>query len=193
MKAVGDEYYVQANIDTGPFSLGAVLLGAEKFLLDIMTEDEGLIEAFLDFCTEVVIAYGKAMIETGVHGIQFGDATASLMGPEHFEKFALPWEKKAVDELTGKECDIWIHICGKTDQFLHMLKELDFHGFEVDAKVPMTTARELLGERLPSRETSIHLFAPRTPEAVYNATQEMIRSGDFKQGWWFLRAAVCPG
>lgn len=189
VEAVGDEYYIQANIDTGPFSLGAVLLGAEKFLLDIMTEDKGLIDEFLDFCTEVVIAYGKAMIETGVHGIQFGDATASLMGPEHFGKFALPWEKKAVDELTGRECDIWIHICGKTDQFLHMLKELDFHGFEVDAKVPMTTARELLGEKIAIKGNLDTTFLLReTPEAVYSATQEIIRSGNFKTG-----VVVSPG
>jgi uroporphyrinogen decarboxylase len=79
---VGDRYYIQANIDTGPFSLAAVLRGTQEFLLDVMTEPETLVHEYLNFCSEVVAAYGKAMIATGVHGIQFGDATTSLLGPE---------------------------------------------------------------------------------------------------------------
>jgi uroporphyrinogen decarboxylase len=70
-----------------------------------------------------------------------------------------------------------------------MLKELDFHGFEVDAKVPMTTARELLGEKIAIKGNLDTTFLLReTPEAVYSATQEMIRSGNFKTG-----VVVSPG
>lgn len=183
VKAVGDKYYIQANIDTGPFSLGGVLLGAEKFLLAIMTEEEPLVRDFLEFCTQVVAAYGKAMIETGVHGIQFGDSTASLLGPAHFERYALPWEKKAVESLNGKQCDIWIHICGKTDQFLHLLKTMDFQGFEVDAKVPMTLARKLLGKNIALKGNLDTAFLLKeNPRTVYGATQEIIRSGGFDTG-----------
>jgi uroporphyrinogen-III decarboxylase len=55
--------------------------------------------AFLCFCTDVVEAYGKAMIATGVHGIQYGDSTASLVGPELYQKFVLPNQKKSIDAL----------------------------------------------------------------------------------------------
>jgi uroporphyrinogen decarboxylase len=180
---VGDRYYIQANIDTGPFSLGAVLLGVEKFLLTIMTEDEKKIHAFLEFCTDVVIAYGKAMIDTGVHGIQFGDSTASLVGEEHFRKFALPYEERAVKALIGKDCDIWIHICGKTDQFLGDLRQLPFQGFEVDAKVPMTVARNLLGEKIAIKGNLDTTFLlQESPQAVYDATLDILKSGEFKTG-----------
>lgn len=183
VSAVGDTYYIQANIDTGPFSLGGVLLGAEKFLLSIMTEDETLVSEYLEFCTRVVVAYGKAMINTGVHGIQFGDSTASLLGPEHFKHFALPWEIKAVDGLIGNNCDIWIHICGKTDQFLHLFKTTNFQGFEVDATVPMPLARRLLGEKIAIKGNLDTTFLLReTPETVYKATQDIIRGSGFKTG-----------
>ncbi len=66
MAAVGRDFYIQANIDTGPFSLGAVLRGTQDFLMDLSTESESDLRDFLGFCTEVVIAYGKAMIATGV-------------------------------------------------------------------------------------------------------------------------------
>ena len=119
---VGDKYYIQANIDTGPFSMAGILRGVENFLIDLTTVNEQDIHDFLGFCTEVVIAYGKAMIETGVHGIQYGDSIASLVGPEAYKKFVFPYQEKSINMLSGKGCDLWIHICGKTDHLLHFLR-----------------------------------------------------------------------
>ena len=148
MAAAGRDFYIQANIDTGPFSLAAVLRGTQDFLVDLSTENEGDLRDFLGFCTEVVIAYGKAMIDTGVHGIQFGDATASLVSPDAYRAFVLPYQERAVDALKDRDCDLWIHICGKTDHLLHFLRGMPIQGFEVDAKVDMGRARELLGDRI---------------------------------------------
>jgi uroporphyrinogen decarboxylase len=193
VQAVGNDCYIQANIDTGPFSLAAVLLGAERFLIEIMTADREQVREFLQFCTEVVTAYGKAMIDTGVHGIQFGDSTASLMGPEHFEGFALPWIKKAVDKLAGRGADIWIHICGKTDQFLHLLKDVNFQGFEVDALVPMPLARELLGDRIALKGNLDTTFLlQKTPDEIYNASLAILGEGRFKTGIIFSPGCGVP-
>jgi MtaA/CmuA family methyltransferase len=180
---VGDRYYIQANIDCGPFSLAAVLRGAEPFLLDLVTEDEKDLQELLEFCSEVVIAYGQAMISTGVHGIQYGDSTASLIGPEHYQRFVLPYQRKSVDALAGHDCDIWIHICGNTEHLLHFLRSLDIQGFEVDAKVDMGKARELLGERIALKGNLDTTFLlQRTPEEVYEATQGILRNGGFDTG-----------
>ncbi|MCD6121239.1 MAG: uroporphyrinogen decarboxylase family protein [Spirochaetales bacterium] len=183
VKEAGDRYYIQANIDSGPFSLAAILRGAQGFLLDIVTEDEGLLKDFLDFCTEVVIAYGKAMINTGVHGIQYGDATASLINPEHYEKFALPYQKKTIEALSGRNCDLWIHICGDTRHLLHLVKNLNIQGFEVDAKVQMVTARRLLGDGIAIKGNLDTTFLLReSPDKIYKATQDILKSGNFKTG-----------
>ncbi|MBN2553789.1 MAG: uroporphyrinogen decarboxylase family protein, partial [Spirochaetales bacterium] len=183
VREVGDRYYIQANIDCGPFSLAAVLRGAEAFLLDLVTEEEARLQELLEFCTDVVIAYGLAMIATGVHGIQYGDSTASLVSPEHYEKFALPYQRRSVDALAGRDCDVWIHICGNTEHLLHFLRPLDIQGFEVDAKVEMTTARKLLGDRIAIKGNLDTTFLlQRSPHEVYAATQEILRSGDFKTG-----------
>lgn len=183
MAEAGDSYYIQANIDCGPFSLAAVLRGAQAFLLDLVTEDEKDLRELLDFCTEVVIAYGQAMIDTGVHGIQYGDSTASLISPEHYERFALPYQQSSVDALAGKDCDIWIHICGNTEHLLHFLRPLSIQGFEVDAKVQMVTARRLLGENIAIKGNLDTTFLlKQSPDEIYRATQEILRSGDFKTG-----------
>jgi MtaA/CmuA family methyltransferase len=183
VREAGDRYYIQANVDCGPFSLAAVLRGAEAFLLDLMTENEHDLQEFLGFCTEVVVAYGQAMISTGVHGIQYGDSTASLVGPEHYQRFALPYQEESIDALAGRGCDLWIHICGKTDHLLQFLRPLDIQGFEVDAKVPMTTARRLLGDRIAIKGNLDTTFLlQQSPEAVYEATLEILRSGPFRTG-----------
>ena len=180
---VGDRFYIQANIDCGPFSLAAVLRGAQPFLLDLVTEEEKQLQELLEFCTEVVIAYGKAMIATGVHGIQYGDSTASLVSPEHYEKYALPYQRRSVDALAGNDCDLWIHICGDTKHLLHFLAPLDIQGFEVDAKVDMVTARRLLGPEIALKGNLDTTFLlQRSPQEVYEATQAILRSGDFKTG-----------
>lgn len=148
VRAAGDRYYVQANIDSGPFSLGAELMGLERFLLALSTEDEAQVVRYLDFCTRAVVSYGQAMIATGVHAIQYGDSCASLVGPAMYRKLVLPCQERTVAELAGRGCDLWIHICGSTEHLLPFLAGLAIDGFEVDAKVPLATARRLIGGKI---------------------------------------------
>jgi MtaA/CmuA family methyltransferase len=181
MAADGDSSYVQANIDTGPFSLAAVLRGTERFLMDLATADEKELGDLLEFCTEVVIAYGRAMIATGVHGIQFGDATASLISPADFARFVLPWERRALEALGGRACDLWVHICGKTDHVLPLMRDLPFQGFEVDAKVEMRLARRSLGETIALKGNLDTTFLlQRSPEEVAAACRRILDEGDFR-------------
>jgi len=184
MRRAGSGFYVQANIDTGPFSLAAVLRGTQSFLVDIATEDPEKVRGLLDFCAEVVIEYGKAMIATGVHGIQFGDATASLVSPADFERFVRPGQQRVLAALAaGSDTDLWIHICGKTDHLLPLLRELPFQGFEVDAKVDLGTARRLLGSRIALKGNLDTTFLlQRTSGEVYDACRQMLAQGDFSTG-----------
>jgi len=183
MASAGVEFYIQANIDTGPFSLAAVLLGTQDFLMDLSTENESDLRDFLEFCTEVVIAYGKAMIETGVHGIQFGDSTASLISPDDYRRFVLPYQESVVDALKDRGCDLWIHICGKTDHLLHLMRELPIQGFEVDAKVEMSRARELIGDRIALKGNLDTTFLLQsTPEEVTRACRRILEDGAFETG-----------
>jgi len=183
VQKVGNQYYIQANIDCGPFSLASVLRGVQSFMMDLINENEQDLEDFLNFCTEVVVAYGQAMINTGVHGIQYGDSTASLISPDHYKKFALPYQEKSINALTGKNCDIWIHICGKTDHLLPLIKELPIQGFEVDAKVDMVTAKNLLGDRIALKGNLDTTFLlNESSEAVYKESLRILKSGNFKTG-----------
>jgi len=176
VRRVGDQYYIQANIDCGPFSLGAVLRGIQEFMMDTATEDLHRLAEYLEFCTEVVIAYGRAMIATGVHGIQYGDSVASLIGPDMYRRYALPYQRKSLSALANNHCDLWLHICGQTEHILPQVAQLPIEGFEVDAPVDIGLARRLLGDRIVLKGNLPTTFLLReSPQAIYAATQEIIR------------------
>ncbi|MFH1744396.1 MAG: uroporphyrinogen decarboxylase family protein [bacterium] len=177
VEQVGGEFYIQANIDCGPFSLGGVLRGIEEFMMDCVVEEAGLIQEYLEFCTEVVIAYGKAMIGTGVHGVQFGDSVSSLVGVDMFERLVLPYEQKTSEGLKSDRCDLWVHICGKTDHILPMVATLPIQGFELDALTKVGEARRLIGPNIALKGNLDTTFLlQETPEAVYQATQLIIKA-----------------
>ena len=85
-------------------ALACILLGLQNFLVSISTGPREQVTALLDFCTEVVVAYGRAMQRTGVHGIQYGDASASLIGPEMYRQYVLPFQERTVAGLGGGAC-----------------------------------------------------------------------------------------
>ena len=188
VERAGKDYYIQANIDCGPFTMAAILRGAQNFLLDIVMEDEQEVNDFLNFCTDVLIAYGKAMIETGVHGIQYGDSTASLLSPDLYEKFALPHQIRSLKALANRDADIWIHICGDTRHILHFLRDLDFQGFELDAKACLIEARKLLGTKCLKGNLDTTFLLSQSAENVYQATLEMLNKANMRTG-----IVVSPG
>ena len=177
VRRVGNQFYIQANVDVGPFSLAGILRGIQDFMMDVATEDPRTVHPYLEFCTEAVIAYCKAMVRTGVHGIQYGDSVASLISREQNQEYVLPYLKRSLEALKGSPCDLWIHICGKTNHILDLLEDLPIQGFEVDALVDIAEARSLLGPRMALKgNVDTTFLLTESPEAVYRATQDVIRA-----------------
>lgn len=174
IEEVGHQYYVMANIDCGPFSMAANLRGVQNFMMDIMTEDPKLVHDYLSFCTDLVVAYGRTMQATGVHGIQYGDSSASMLSPELFEEFALPYQRSSIDQLQQDECDFWLHICGKTNHLLPLLRELNMQVFEVDAMVPLAEVGQSLTQCVVKGNFDTMALQESSAEQIYQATQEMI-------------------
>lgn len=154
----GSDFYVMANIDCGPFSTAANLLGVEGFLARLYGSEKRQLHELLDFACECVIAYGRAMQRSGVHGIQMGEATAGLIGRDQFAEFALPYIHRAAEALNSSDCDLWLHICGRTDHLIADLRDLPIDVFELDSLVPLDRARQLIGDRIALKGNLDTLF-----------------------------------
>jgi uroporphyrinogen decarboxylase len=75
---------------TGPYSMAAELIGAEKFVL-LTVDDPAFARKVVDFCARVTVEFGKAFLSRGVEPILFDSrATPTLASPRIFRNLVLP-------------------------------------------------------------------------------------------------------
>jgi MtaA/CmuA family methyltransferase len=82
----------------------------ENFLIDLRMDKEfvfKLLDLALEYCTQ----YAKAQIENGAGAIYMVDSSASssVISPDMYREFALPYEKALVKEL---DVPTILHVCG---------------------------------------------------------------------------------
>ncbi len=145
---------------TGPFSLASHLIGTEEFLFQIamlnVEPDAGkekAIRHLLELTTDALIKFAKACTAAGASIIQAGDSLASpdVISPETYREWAFPYEKRFFSEFGPRvddRCLSLLHICGDTTKILHMMAETGANILELDHKVNLGTAREVVGERV---------------------------------------------
>lgn len=107
----------------GPFSLASLLAGMESFLSDLIERPERARE-FLLIATDNQCRYLAAIVRAG--GVPFiGDPTASgsLISPEHFSQFALPYLERLVKEAHSLGSPAGLHICGDTSRMLGQMRQ----------------------------------------------------------------------
>lgn len=90
---IGDKAFIIGRADQGPFSLAAMLLGMEKFLLCLALADGGRsgrraggdpelarkLHRLLEFALQVTTRYAYAQLDAGAHMTSIGE---SLSGPD---------------------------------------------------------------------------------------------------------------
>lgn len=145
---IGKEAVVIGRADQGPFNLVCLLRGTQEFMLDLLDEDEEVIRRALEWATEVHIAFAKAQLKAGATVTSMGDAYASpnLVSPSVYEKYAFPYEQKVVEAVQTPDKAYSIHICGNTNKIIEKMGETGAKILEIDWKLDMGRARELLPE-----------------------------------------------
>lgn len=168
-ESCGNEKIVEGWIE-GPCAAAADLRGVQTLMMDFY-DDPVFVKELFDFTTELAIAFGEAQIEAGADIIGVGDAAASLIGPELYNDFVWPYEKKLIRALQEAGTRIRLHICGNITEILESVGRLGCEIIDIDSMVPMDEARVkigpeacLLGGTDPVRE-----LQNCTPEEVLNA------------------------
>ena len=120
VELVNDDLYVEANIDGGPFQLALMLRGSQQGYIDVIEEPEKFRD-LMEFALQVSIAYGRAMARTGVDAIQFGESSASLVGPEVFRSLILPYDQRLIAAIQRENVKAVLHVCGNATHLLDSL------------------------------------------------------------------------
>jgi uroporphyrinogen decarboxylase len=88
-REIGRSVVVRGAV-TGPYSMAAELIGAEKFVLSTVDEPEFARRA-IEFCARVTVEFGKAFLRRGVEPIVFDSrATPTLASPRIVRSLLLP-------------------------------------------------------------------------------------------------------
>jgi len=128
----------------GPAAEAADLRGVVNFLVDTM-DDERFACALMDRCVEVGVAFADAQIAAGADTVGVGDAVASQLSPDLYERLVLPRERELVDAIHAAGAFVKLHICGNITHLLPGIAELGVDILDVDHMVDMRAVRAAVG------------------------------------------------
>jgi MtaA/CmuA family methyltransferase len=139
----GAEKLVEGWIE-GPCAQGADLRGINTLMLDFFDDPVFVCDLF-EFVVDLELRFARAQVEAGVDLIGIGDAAASLVGPQIYDEFVWPYEKRLVDGVHDMGARVRLHICGNTRPLLASMGRLGADIVDLDSPAPMAEARQAMG------------------------------------------------
>lgn len=166
--ALGERVFIVACCDQYPFALAAALMGINEIMLKVV-DDPPFVEALLHRCVEYQVAYARAQAAAGADMISGGDSPAGLIGPELYERLALPFEQRAIAGIkaeTGRP--VSLHICGRATPYLSGMASSGADVLELDHLVDLGAACRVVGAEIAlwGNLDPVGLLARSTPAAV---------------------------
>ncbi len=128
----------------GPCAEAADLRGINTLMTDFY-DDPKFVRDLFEFVVEMELRFAKPQIEAGIDIMGVGDAAASLVGPEIYEEFVWPFEKKLVDGLHALGTKVRLHICGNTRRILGGMGRLGCEIVDLDYPSPVGEGRAAMG------------------------------------------------
>ncbi len=142
-ESCGNEKIIEGWVE-GPCAAAADLRGLQALMMDFY-DDPLFVKELFEFTTDLAIEFGKAQVEEGADIIGVGDAAASLIGPELYNDFVWPLEKKLIRNLQEAGAKIRLHICGNITKILELVGRLGCEIVDIDSMVSMDEARTKIG------------------------------------------------
>jgi MtaA/CmuA family methyltransferase len=130
----------------GPIAEGADLRGINTLMLDFF-DDPPFVRDLFAFVVELELRFAREQLKAGADVIGVGDAAASLVGPDIYDEFVWPYEKKLVDGIHALGGKVRLHICGNTRRILEGMGELGCDIVDLDSMAPISEARQKMGPK----------------------------------------------
>ena len=172
----------------GPIAEAADLRGINTVMTDFF-DDPAFVRDLFEFVIEMELRFAREQIKAGADIIGVGDAAASLVGPQLYEEFVWPYEKKLVDGIHALGGRVRLHICGNTRKLLAGIGRLGCEIVDLDSLAPLSAARQQMpaSQILLGNINPVTVLRDSNPEAVNNAIAECHRAA----GARYVVAAGC--
>ncbi|HUU09466.1 MAG TPA: uroporphyrinogen decarboxylase family protein [Phycisphaerae bacterium] len=184
---VGGRLLIEGWIE-GPCAEGADLRGLNTLMFDFF-DDPAFVRDLFEFAIEMELAFARAQIEAGADLIGLGDAAASLVGPQIYEEFIWPYEKRLVDGVHAMGGRVRLHICGNTRKILDGMGRLGCEIVDLDFLVPVAEGRQAMGpdQTILGNIDPVHVLREGTPDGIRQALAQCHREA----GPRYIVAAGC--
>ncbi len=166
---VGQSKLIEGWIE-GPCAEAADLRGINTLMIDFFDDPEFVRDLF-EFTLQLGIRFARAQVEAGVDLIGVGDAAASLIGPQFYDEFVWPYERRLVDELHAMGVRVRLHICGNITSILEKVGQLGCDIVDLDFMVGVDQARQAMGPNqvLLGNLDPVRMIKNSTPETISRA------------------------
>ncbi len=184
---VGGQLLIEGWIE-GPCAEAADLRGINSLMMDFF-DDPPFVRDLFEFIVEMELAFAKAQIDAGADVLGMGDAAASLVGPQIYEEFVLPYERRMIDGIHEMGGRVRLHICGNTSKSLEAIGSLKADLVDLDFMVSVAAAREAMGpeQTFTGNIDPVAVLRNGTPEGV----SEAIAQCHQEAGTRYVVAAGC--
>jgi uroporphyrinogen decarboxylase len=177
-REIGDQAWIVARADQGPFDLASELFGMENLMLAVaLGEQDELVHALLDFCELVNVRYARALIDSGGRSTSIGESFSGpdVLSPKHYRKYAFPHQVALTRQLKADGIILANHICGNTVPILDDFVATGAQILEIDHKTDMRKAKAAArGKACLLGPLSTSLMVDGTPQEVEDACREAI-------------------
>jgi uroporphyrinogen decarboxylase len=178
LREIGGHVMVMGRSDQGPFSLAGLMLGMDKFLMELaMGDHQNEFDQLMEYCTDVVIQYAKAQLQEGCRVTSIGESLAGpdVISPGMYRKFAVQYERIVADEVHAAGGLLSLHICGNATKIIPDMIATGADILEVDEKVDLpVVARAASGNACLLGNVAPHLFRNGTPADIEAATRQTL-------------------
>lgn len=181
---VGNEVLV-AGCVMGPMTLAIQLMGLEKALY-LAADNPEQFSGVLDFSTKVIIRFGLAQLNAGVHLPLVFDPSASpaVVPASFFREFLVPrlQEVFSAFEKAGTEAN-WLHITGPTIPILPYYSEIGAGIANIDYPVELKDASRLLSDICINGNIKPLVFLENTPEEIAEEVRSVVQFCSQRKGF----------
>jgi len=175
-EARGDTVPILAYVPA-PFTTAQQLVDQEAFLLGLLTEPER-VHRLLEYATRSIIRFCRAIIGAGGLPILVDPlASGSVISPNQYREFALPYEAEVIRYLHRYDLDIVLHICGDTNPIINLMPESGADLLSID-RIGLETAIAGAGDRcriIGNFDTTAILLSQ--PQEVADSVAAMVLAG----------------
>jgi len=185
----------------GPLDTAESIMGIERSLRVLMTKPDLLHYAFRVF-TDFKIAFAKLFADTFgasrlVPEVSGPMEANTIISPKQFEEFCLPYIKELQEKLRELGFrHMWFHPCGEQNANLPYWSQCDFGDraiIQVGHEIDLNTVAKYFPNDIVSGNLEPAIIQTETPEAIYNASEDIIRKGkEISGGFMFSTGCEMP-